>query len=85
MTSDTGRHAIVHRMVMDSHVCPSGVKAVELLQDRGYEVDDQWLTTREHTDAFKAEHEVRTTPLVFIDGARIGGYDELRTHFGLDT
>ena len=24
-----------------------------------------------------------TTPQTFIDGARIGGYDDLRRHFGL--
>src|SRR3546814_15947779 len=25
----------------------------------------------------------RSTPLTFIDGVRIGGYDDLRRHFGL--
>ena len=29
-----------------------------------------------------AEHQVRTTPQVFIAGGRIGGYDDLRRHFG---
>src|SRR3546814_3468983 len=45
--------------------------------------DLRWLTTRAETDAFKAEHGVKTTPQTFIDGVRIGGYDDLRRHFGL--
>ena len=30
------------------------------------------------------EHGVETTPQTFIDGRRIGGYDDLRIHFGID-
>ncbi len=70
-------------MVMPGHTCPYGLKAKHLLESRGFAVDDRWLTTREETDAFKAEHGVKTTPQTFIDGARIGGYDDLRRHFGL--
>ena len=70
-------------MVMPGHTCPYGLKAKHLLERRGFAVDDRWLTTREETDAFKAEHGVKTTPQTFIDGARIGGYDDLRRHFGL--
>ena len=70
-------------MVMPGHICPYGLKAKYLLERRGYRVDDRWLTTREETDAFKAAHGVQTTPQTFIDGERIGGYDDLRRHFGL--
>nr|WP_223181412.1 glutaredoxin [Sphingopyxis sp. LK2115] len=70
-------------MVMPGHICPYGLKAKYLLERRGYRVDDRWLTTREETDAFKAAHGVQTTPQAFIDGVRIGGYDDLRRHFGL--
>ncbi len=70
-------------MVMPSHVCPYGRKALWLLRRKGYAVDDRWLTTRAETDAFKAEHKVATTPQVFIDGRRIGGYTDLRVHFDL--
>ena len=76
------RHATLHRMVMPAHTCPFGLKARDLLRRQGYTVDDRWLTTREEVDAFKAEHDVATTPQVFIDGVRIGGYDALRRHFG---
>lgn len=74
--------AVLYRMVMDTHVCPYGLKAKDLLRRQGLAVEDHWLRTREETDAFKAEHEVKTTPQVFIGGARIGGYDDLRRHFG---
>ena len=70
-------------MVMPGHTCPYGLKALHLLNRKGYAVDDRWLTTREETDAFKAQHGVKTTPQTFIDGVRIGGYDDLRRHFGL--
>lgn len=76
------KKAVIHRMVMPSHTCPYGLKAAHLLQRLGYEVDDHHLTTREETDAFKAEHGVATTPQTFIDGKRIGGYDDLRRYLG---
>lgn len=74
--------AILHRMVMEKHICPYGLKSKYLLERHGYEVDDRWLTTREQTDAFKQEHGVKTTPQTFIGGRRIGGYDDLRAYFG---
>lgn len=83
MTDHPKKTAVLHRMVMDQHVCPWGLKSKHLLKSRGYQVDDRWLTSREQTDAFKAEHGVKTTPQTFIDGVRIGGYDDLRRHFGL--
>lgn len=80
---DAARQASVHRMVMPDHVCPYGLKAVDLLRRKGYRVDDHHLTSREQTDAFMREHGVETTPQVFIQSHRIGGYDALRKHFGL--
>lgn len=74
--------AQLYRMVMVTHTCPFGLKALHLLKSKGFAVEDHWLTTREDTDAFKAAQDVKTTPQVFIDGQRIGGYDDLRRHFG---
>jgi len=74
--------AVLYRMVMPEHLCPSGLKALHLLKSKGYAVEDHWLKTRAETDAFKAEHDVKTTPQVFIDGQRIGGYSDLRLYFG---
>ncbi|WBX93138.1 glutaredoxin family protein [Pseudoxanthomonas mexicana] len=76
------KRATLYRMVMEQHVCPYGLKAKDLLRRQGFDVDDRWLTTREAVEAFKAEHQVTTTPQIFIDGKRIGGYDDLRRHFG---
>ena len=74
--------AKLYRMVMEDHVCPYGIKSKYLLEKQGFEVEDHHLTSREETDAFKEEHDVETTPQTFIDGKRIGGYDDLRAHFG---
>ena len=76
------KRAVLHRMVMPGHTCPYGLKARDLLKRSGYEVENHHLTTREQTDAFKAEHGVQTTPQVFIGGKRIGGYDDLRRFLG---
>src|SRR5919112_4348698 len=61
---------------------PLGLKAKDLLQRSGYEVEDHHLTTREQTDAFKAQHGVATTPQVSIGGERVGGYDDPRPVLG---
>ncbi|KAA0696291.1 glutaredoxin family protein [Halopseudomonas laoshanensis] len=76
------KQATLYRMVMKKHLCPFGLKSLDLLRRQGYSVDDNWLTSREETDAFKAKHDVDTTPQAFIGEQRIGGYDDLRRHFG---
>ena len=76
------QRATLYRMVMSKHICPYGLKAKNLLERKGYIVEDKWLTTREQVDAFKVEHKVKTTPQTFINGVKIGGYDDLRHYFG---
>lgn len=82
MPSESPKHATLYRMVMEEHLCPVGLKSLDLLKRQGYSVDDHWLTSREQTDEFKAKHDVDTTPQTFIGEKRIGGYDELRRYFG---
>jgi len=82
MTAAADRRATLYRMVMPGHTCPCGLKAKDLLERRGYTVDDHPLRTREETDAFNAAHGVKTMPQTFIAGERVGGYDDLRRHFG---
>ena len=77
------KKAIIQRMVMPHHICPYGLKALDLLKRKGFTVEDRWLTTREETDAFKAKHNVQTTPQIFIGGERVGGHDDLRRYLGL--
>lgn len=74
--------AILHRMALDTHICPWGLKARHVLRANGYQIDDRLLTTREAVDAFKAEHGVQTTPQIWIDGQRIGGHDDLLRFLG---
>jgi glutaredoxin len=76
------RRATLYRMVMPEHTCPWGLKAKYFLEREGFTVDDHWLRTREETEAFKKEHGVSTTPQTFIDGKRIGGYEDLRRALG---
>ncbi len=72
--------ATLHRMVLPDHVCPFGVRAKQMLEEAGYQVDDRTLTTREQVDAFKEEHGLRTTPLIFIGEEKIGGSDDLERY-----
>ena len=82
MSNAEAKTATLYRMVMQKHICPYGLKAKNLLHHQGYVVEDKWLTNREQVDAFKTEHKVKTTPQTFINGERIGGYDDLRRYFG---
>lgn len=82
MPKDADKTAILYRMVMTDHMCPYGLKSKDLLERQGFTVEDRHLTTRDAVDAFKAEHNVKTTPQTFIDGTRIGGFDDLSAHFG---
>ncbi|GAB4199428.1 MAG: glutaredoxin family protein [Wenzhouxiangellaceae bacterium] len=77
--------AQIYRMVMDKHLCPYGLKARHLLQRAGFAVEDHHLTSRAETDEFKQRHQVDTTPQIWIGDQRIGGYDALRQHLGMDS
>ncbi len=79
------KQAALYRMVTDEHICPYGIKSKDLLERQGFKVEDHHLTSREETDAFKNEHNVKTTPQTFIEGKRIGGYDDLVEYFDITT
>ena len=74
--------AKLYRMVTSQHICPFGLRSKDLLEREGFEVEDHQLSSREETDAFKQQYDVETTPQTFIDGKRVGGYDDLREYFG---
>ena len=84
MPKDAPRTAVLFRMVMPGHLCPYGLKSKDLLERQGFEVEDHHLETREETDAFMEKHGVETTPQAFIGDKRIGGYEELKVHFGIE-
>ena len=70
-------------MVTPDHLCPWGIKALDLLRRHGFEVNDRHLESMEANKQYKENHEVDETPQIFVQGERIGGYDELREHLGL--
>lgn len=74
--------ATIHRMVLPEHECPYGRRALQLLQDNGFEVEEHQLTSREEVDAFKSEHGLSTTPLITIDGNTVGGCSDLEKYLG---
>jgi glutaredoxin 3 len=80
--SNESKQALLHRMVTPEHTCPFGVKALELLKRAGYQVEDHQLTTRSEVDTFMQDEGVQTTPQIYIDGQRIGGYEELVAYLG---
>lgn len=82
-TNQNSQQAELYRMMMPDHMCPFGRKALHLLNKNGYAVNDHHLTSREETDRFKEEHDVKTTPQIFIGDRRIGGYDDLRRFLGM--
>ncbi|MEL7241314.1 MAG: glutaredoxin [Cyanobacteria bacterium J06573_2] len=77
MSITTTAKVKLYRMSTPEHECPWGLKAVNLLKEKGIEFEDNKLTSREQIDAFKAKHQVETTPQIFFDDERIGGYSEL--------
>ena len=77
--------ATLYRMVMTDHMCPHGLKSKDLLERQGFHVEDRYLTSRDEVDAFKAKHDVKTTPQTFIGKERIGGFDDLSAHLGKST
>ncbi len=76
--------AELYRMMTSDHICPFGLKSKDLLERKGFEVKDHRLESQDQIEAFKHEHQVDTTPQTFIEGERIGGYEELRKHFGME-
>ncbi|MEL6247423.1 MAG: glutaredoxin [Cyanobacteria bacterium J06648_16] len=77
---------IVHlyRMSMPEHECPWGLRAISLLKEKDIEFKDHRLTSRDEVDAFKAEHNVASTPQIFFGNERIGGYSDLAEYFDVE-
>jgi glutaredoxin 3 len=69
--------ATLYRMVLTDHECPFGLRAKQLLETKGFVIEEHILRTRAEVDAFQAEHDVDTTPQIFVGGERIGGSDDL--------
>ena len=77
MNTATKEKVKLYRMSTPEHECPWGLKAVNLLNEKGIEFEDHKLRSKEETEAFKAKHNVQTTPQIFFGDERIGGYTDL--------
>ena len=71
------RKAVLYRMKLPTHECPYGLLAKRMLDDAGFDVEEHLLTSRDEVDVFKSEHQVATTPQIFIGEDCIGGSEEL--------
>ena len=74
------KSATLTRMILPTHECPYGLRAKEMLEAAGYDVDEHILRSRDEVDAFKMKHGLATTPLIEIDGEKIGGSEELERY-----
>ena len=62
--------------------CSFGDKAVKLLKDKNIDFADHIIEKPEEISELKDQFKVNTTPQVFLNGERVGGYDELAKKFG---
>ena len=74
--------AKIYRMEKNNHICPFGLRAKALLRKKGFVIVDKLLKSREEVENFKIKHNVQTTPQIFIENKRIGGFDDLEIFFG---
>ncbi len=77
------KKADIYRMVTPDHLCPWGIKALDLLKRNGFKVVDHHLESKSANKQYKEGNNVDETPQIFIDGERLGGYDQLREHLGM--
>lgn len=62
--------------------CPYCDQAKALLQSKGYAIEERKIGdgwTKE--ELLEAIPSARTVPQIYLDGAYIGGYDQLKKHF----
>ena len=71
------QNVALFRMDRPDHACPWGLKALRRLQEQQIPFEDHRLTTDAEVQAFKAQHQVATTPQIFSNGKRIGGNSDL--------
>ena len=65
--------------------CPYGKKAIKLLNEKDIDFDDHIFEDKEAEEKFKKKHDVKTTPQIFMNDERVGGYSELAKKYGVDS
>lgn len=81
-TTTKTKAATIYRLVTPDHVCPYGIKTLDLLEREGFDIDDHHLETDEEATAFREQWNVETTPQTFADGELIGTLDDVREFVG---
>ena len=76
------KSATLYRMETDTHICPFGLRAKDLLRRNGFQIDDKTLTSRAEVEELKSKLDVKTTPQIIIDDARVGGFEDLQKYLG---
>jgi len=62
--------------------CPYCDQAKALLKNKGYEIEERKIGagfTKEQL--LESVPNARTVPQIFLDGALVGGFDDLKRHF----
>ena len=67
-------------MELPNYTCGYGTAARDLLRRKNFEIEEHILRTRQETDTFKDKHHISTTPLIFIDGVKVGGFTDLKKY-----
>ena len=70
-------------MVTPDHLCPWGIKALDLLRRNNFDIEDEHLESMDANRKYKEKNDFDETPQVWIEGQHIGGYDQLREHLNL--
>ncbi|WP_018968867.1 MauE/DoxX family redox-associated membrane protein [Rubritalea marina] len=77
------KKAKIVRMVTPDHLCPWGIKALDLLKRNNFEIEDEHLDSMDANKTFKEENGFDETPQIWIEGENVGGYENLRSHLGM--
>lgn len=65
--------------------CPWGKKAIDLLKKKKIDFTDHIFSSKDEEENFKNEYDVKTTPQIFLEGERVGGYTDLAERFDEET
>ncbi|MEM7772844.1 MAG: MauE/DoxX family redox-associated membrane protein [Cyanobacteria bacterium P01_A01_bin.37] len=84
LSIDNVERVTLYRMSTPEHECPWGLRAVKLFNERGIDFEDVRLTSKDEVEGFKTKHNVTTTPQIFFDDERIGGYTDLANYFDVE-
>lgn len=77
-------NAIETVKVYRSPECPLGKRAIDLLEEKEIEFEDIKLRSQQEIEAFKAKHQVKTTPQIFFGDRLLGGYSDLAEYFQVE-